>query len=83
LKNQLQLERSLNDVCKKLNIQYALSDFAGAARIASFVLYHRMSSYVDGRVEEITRHLNLKMVTSGENISLIVPYDNSVFMITE
>lgn len=79
LQNQLQLERSLNDICKKLNIQYALSDFAGAARIAPFVRYHRVSSYVAGRVEEITRLLDLKMVTSGENISLIVPYDNGVF----
>ena len=79
LQNQLQLERSLNDVCKKLNIQYALSDFAGAARIAPFVRYHRISSYVSGHVEKIASLLDLKMVTSGENISLIVPYDKGVF----
>jgi hypothetical protein len=79
LQNQLQLERSLNDICKKLNIQYALSDFAGAARIAPFVRYHRVSSYVIGRVEEIASLLDLKVVTSGENIRLIVPYDNGVF----
>ena len=79
LQNPSSLERSLNDICKKLDIQYALSDFAGAARIAPFVRYHRVSSYVAGRVEEIARLLDLKKVTSGENISLMLPYDNGVF----
>ena len=79
LQNPFSLERSLNDICKKLDIQYALSDFAGAARIAPFVRYHRVSSYVAGRVEEIARLLDLKKVTSGENISLMLPYDNGVF----
>jgi len=79
LQNPFSLERSLNDICKKLDIQYALSDFAGAARIAPFVRYHRVSSYLAGSVGEIARRLDLKKVTSGENISLMIPYDSGVF----
>lgn len=79
LQNPSSLERTLNNICKKLDIQYALSDFAGAARMAPFVRYHRVSSYVAGRVEEIAGLLDLKNVTSGENISLMLPYDNGAF----
>jgi hypothetical protein len=56
-----------------------LTGFSGAARLAPFVRYSRVTAYVPGSVDRIASRLGLKQVTSGSNVGLIVPYDEGVF----
>lgn len=65
--------------CRELGIRYALSAFSSAARVAPFVRYHRITAYVDRDVAELAKRLKLKQVTSGENVTLLIPYDLGVF----
>ena len=74
-----QLEKSLDKVCSDLKVRYALSGFAGAARLAPFARYHRVHCYLDNRVDELAKTLDLRSVTSGENVILINPSDDGVF----
>ena len=76
-----QLEKSLEKVCRGLKVRYALSGFVGAARIAPFVRYHRLHCYVENKVDkdELVKGLDLKSVTSGENLILMYPPDDGVF----
>lgn len=74
-----ELEHNMADACRELGIRYALSAFSGAARVAPFVRYHRITAYVDGHVAALSRLLELKQVTSGENVTLLIPYDFGVF----
>ena len=74
-----QLEKSIEKVCSGLKARYALSGFAGAARMAPFVRYHRLHCYVENKVDELVKGLDLKSVTSGENLILMYPPDDGVF----
>ncbi|HEX9014831.1 MAG TPA: type IV toxin-antitoxin system AbiEi family antitoxin [Chloroflexota bacterium] len=57
----------------------ALTGFSGAARLAPFVRYSRVSAYVTEDVDQVAARLGLKKVASGGNVGLIVPYDGGVF----
>jgi len=74
-----ELEHNMAHACRELGIRYALSAFSGAARVAPFVRYHRITAYVDRNVAELAKRLKLKQVTSGENVTLLIPYDLGVF----
>jgi hypothetical protein len=73
------LEKHLEESCSALGVRYALSGFAGAARLAPFVRYHRVHCYVENNVNDLVKSLDLKLVTSGENVILINPPDDGVF----
>ena len=60
-------------------VKYALTGFSGAARLAPAVRYQRVMVYVDNTQEDVTSLLDLKPVSSGANVSLLVPYDQGVF----
>ncbi|MDO9129159.1 MAG: type IV toxin-antitoxin system AbiEi family antitoxin, partial [Anaerolineales bacterium] len=53
--------------------------FSGAARLAPAVRYQRAVAYVDSDPDSLTDSLGWKRVTSGANVSLLVPYDEGVF----
>jgi hypothetical protein len=72
-------EYQLAEVCQRQGICYALTAFSGAARLAPAVRYQRAVAYVDGDLDTLTNSLGWKSVTSGANVSLLVPYDESVF----
>jgi hypothetical protein len=56
-----------------------LTAFSGAARLAPAVRYQRAVVYVEADMNALTVSLGWKPVTSGANVSLLVPYDEGVF----
>jgi len=72
-------EYQLAEACQNLGLRYALTAFSGAARMAPAVRYQRAVAYVEGDLEALTNSLGWKPVTSGANVSLLVPYDEGVF----
>ena len=72
-------EYQLAEACQRQGMRYALTAFSGAARLAPAVRYQRAVVYVDGDLDLLTNSLGWKPVTSGANISLLVPYDEGVF----
>lgn len=78
MKDVPEIESRLADICKEAGVQYALTAFSGAARFAPFVRYQRVYAYIEGPLDELVASLGLKPVTSGANVSLILPHDEGV-----
>lgn len=74
-----EIEAQLAETCERLGWQYALTGFSSAARLAPMVRYQRASAYVKGDINTLIESLGWKAVTSGANVSLLVPYDDGVF----
>jgi hypothetical protein len=72
-------EYQLAEACQRKGMRYALTAFSGAARLAPAVRYQRAVVYVDGDLDSLTNSLGWKPVTSGSNVSILVPYDEGVF----
>jgi hypothetical protein len=79
LANIVECESQLAEACQRQKIQYALTAFSGAARLAPTVRYQRASVYVDGDPDTLADSLGWKRVPSGANVSLLVPYDEGIF----
>jgi hypothetical protein len=73
-----ELERMLGRLCENQKIPYALAGFSSAARYAPMVRYQRAMAYVGENLNGVALALELKPVTSGANVSLMVPYDEGV-----
>jgi hypothetical protein len=73
------LERELAGLCSKEGIRYGLTLFSGAARVAPYARYNRASAYIEERLDDVARGLDLKLTTSGPNLTLMIPYDQGVF----
>lgn len=74
-----EIEAQLAETCQQLGIRYALTGFSSAARIAPMVRYQKVSSYVQGDISILIETMGWKAVSSGANVSLLLPYDNGVF----
>lgn len=74
-----QIEKELGEFCKTNKIQYALTLFSGANRLAPFTRYNFATSYFSGEVDQLKRDLELKEVPSGANLQILVPYDEGVY----
>ena len=72
------VERLLPETCEKEKSAYALAGFSSAARYAPMVRYQRAMAYVSGNLDRVAERLELKPVTSGANVNLIIPYDEGV-----
>ena len=72
-------EYQLAEACQRQGRRYALTAFSGAARLAPAVGYQWVVAYIDGDLDALTASLGWKQVTSGANISLLIPYDEGVF----
>jgi hypothetical protein len=79
LKSIPEIEDDLATACDAEGIRYALTGFSGAARYAPSVRYQRAMAYVSRDIDRIAKILSLKEVTSGANISLLIPYDEGIF----
>lgn len=79
LRNVSEIEYDVAAACQEASQRCALTGFSAAARMAPFVRYRRAAIYVDGAIEPVASKANLKRVTSGGNVSLIIPYDQGVF----
>ena len=78
-----QIERQLATFCKTKKIQYSLTLFSGANRLAPFTRYNFATSYFSGEVEQLKRDLELKEVPTGANLQILVPYDDGVYYKTQ
>ena len=74
-----ELETRIKMSCNDLKVRYALSGLAGAFRLAPFVRYHRVTFYLEDKIDELAKIMDLKSVTSGENVTVITPLDDGVF----
>ena len=74
-----QIEKQLAEFCKTNKIQYALTLFSGANRLAPFTRYNFATSYFSGDVNQLKRDLELKEVPTGANFQILVPYDEGVY----
>ena len=81
LQSVMEVERALGACAEERKVRYALTGFSGAARIAPFVRYQKATAYVasEEELETLMARLRLKPVSSGANVSLILPYDDGVF----
>ncbi|GBE37491.1 hypothetical protein BMS3Bbin08_00081 [bacterium BMS3Bbin08] len=78
-----EIESDLSTVCKEKGIEYALTGFSGAARLAPAVRYTRAMAYIYNTSEDVASLLNLKEVESGANVMLFWPYDEGIFYGTQ
>jgi hypothetical protein len=74
-----QIEKELGEFCRTNKIQYALTLFSGANRLAPFTRYNFATSYFSGDVGQLKRDLELKEVPTGANLQILVPYDEGVY----
>ncbi len=74
-----QIEKQITEFCKTNEVQYALTLFSGANRLAPFTRYNVATSYFSGDIEKIKGDLELKEVPSGANLQIIIPYDEGVY----
>jgi len=74
-----EIESKLATACRYRSVQYALTGFSAAARLAPMVRYQRVTAYVNGDLGDLVKTLGLKEVPSGPNVTLLSPYDEGVF----
>ncbi len=75
-----EIEEQTSTTCRRLCMRYALTGFSSAARIAPMVRYQKASIYLDGDAGTLLEALDWKVVSFGSNISLLIPYDEGVFL---
>jgi len=74
-----QLEEAIKKECVKNKCKYGLGLFSGARKVAPFVRSLRFFAYIGGDIETIAKHLQLKKVETGPNVTLLRPYDEGIF----
>lgn len=75
-----EIEAKVAETCRMLGLGYALTGFSSAARIAPMVRYQKSSIYINGEPRSLLETLGWKTVPSGSNVSLLVAYDEGVFL---
>ena len=74
-----QFEQRLAAMNSTFGLRYALTGFAGGARFAPAVNYNKIHVYIQLQdLEEAIRILDCRRVSSGANISIIIPDDACV-----
>ena len=81
--NVAAIEWAVQANCFNNNIKCALTLFSGAARVAPHVRMEKAFIYVEKGIDRLTKTLDFKTVTSGPNVMLLEPYDQSVFYKTQ
>jgi len=79
MKGPARIEADLAAYCSRDKLQYALTGFSGAARLAPAVRYQRAMVYLADFNEDMRSELDLQKVSSGANVSVFIPYDEGVF----
>ncbi len=78
-KNLKEFEKEFASLCKKKQLNYALSLFSGASLVAPFSRYIRGFAYIDNDAIGILDDLEAKEVDSGANFTFMKPYDDGIF----
>ena len=79
LKSIPDIEAEIAEVCERNKIRYALTGFSGAARFTSAVRYQRVMAFVDADEDQLSKLFEFKEVSSGANVTLLMPYDAGVY----
>lgn len=74
-----EFERRLDEYCARTGARYALTAFAGASYRAPYVRFNRVHTYFSGNIDEAMEALDLKKVTTGANVILLLPADDGVY----
>lgn len=69
----------INETDTMPNCEAAFASFSAAVRIKPYVRQHRHYVYLKGDVALVTKRLELKEVSNGENVVILEPYDDGVF----
>lgn len=75
-----ELEAELFAYARKEALPYALTGFSAGTIYAPMVIQPRLFAYCGGDINKLAEALRLKPVESGENVQLITPYDDGVFI---
>jgi len=73
------VEKKLIAYCEIKKIRYAFTLTSGASLVAPSLRYKRVFAYLDDSSESVAQILGWKEVSSGQNVSLLKPYDEGVF----
>ena len=73
-------EPALAAYARKKSLPCALTGFSAGAIYAPMVIQPGLFAYCGGDISELAEALRLKPVESGENIRLIKPYEDGVFI---
>lgn len=73
-----EFENRLEEICQPRNIPYGLTGFSGATRYAPMVRYQQAMAYVVGDLQKLVNLLEIKPVSTGANVLLMLPYDEGV-----
>jgi hypothetical protein len=72
-------ENELADFCSERKISFALTGLSGASHAYPGIPFQRLTAFIGGLEKEAISKLGLKAVTTGANVSLLLPYDDGVF----
>lgn len=73
------VEAGMAGVCAESGVQFALTGLSGAARVQPGIRYKRIMAFVSDISGDLNKKAGLKEVTSGANVTLLLPYDAGVF----
>jgi len=76
---EAQLAGIINNLEGMPNCEAAFASFSAAARIKPYVRQHRHYLYLKADIALVTNPLELKEVSTGENVVILEPYDDGVF----
>ena len=72
-------EIEIADFCSEHKIPFALTGLSGAAHAHPGIPFQRVMAFIGALDKETIGKFSLKSVATGANISLLLPYDESVF----
>jgi hypothetical protein len=73
-----EIETQIHEICTGANINEAVTGFSAANRLAPMVKGQKSTIYISQDISEVAEQAGLKSVDTGENITLIQPYDAGV-----
>ena len=74
-----EIEKRVTSFAASTGTPYQLTMFSGAARVAPFVRYNFAAFYFSGSMRELERELAVSPTTSGANVWVFRPFDESVY----
>jgi hypothetical protein len=84
MEDPAEAERKIAEWCLGQGVRYALTDLAGAWRVAPTVRYHQSAVYVETKgesavLDDLVGELRAKRVDSGSNLTIWEPPDTFAF----
>lgn len=76
---EARLAELINEVDGMPNCEAAFASFSAASRIKPYVRQHRHYLYLKADLSILTSRIELREVSTGENVVVLRPYDDGVF----